>query len=33
TMRFIRWLRMSLYKRLSYKDSLLELAYVWRCEI
>lgn len=32
TVRFIRWLRSSLYKRLSYKDSLLELAYVWQCE-
>ena len=33
TFRFIRWLRHSLYKRLPYSDSLLELADTWGCEI
>jgi len=33
TMRFIRWLRHGLYKRLTYKDSLAELADTWECEI
>ena len=32
TVRFIRWLRDSLYKRLSYKESLAELAHVWKCQ-
>ena len=33
TCRFIRWLRASLYKRLTYKQSLVELAHVWQCEL
>lgn len=33
TFRFIRWLRDCLYKRLTYKDSLTELADVWKCII
>ena len=33
TCRFIRWLRDGLYKGLSYKQSLVELADVWECEI
>jgi len=33
TVRFIRWLRESLAKKLRYRDSLRELADVWRCQI
>ena len=33
TCRFIRWLRTSLFKRLTYKDSLSELAEAWECQI
>ena len=32
TCRFIRRLRDGLYKGLSYKQSLIELAYAWECE-
>lgn len=32
TVRFIRWLRDALYKRLTYSDSLDKLADVWECE-
>jgi len=32
TFRFIRWLRVSLFKRLTYRDSLAELASVWKCK-
>lgn len=33
TCRFIRWLRASLSKRLTYRQSLIELADVWQCKI
>ncbi|MFT7172045.1 MAG: hypothetical protein ACI9NQ_000254, partial [Paracoccaceae bacterium] len=31
TLRFIRWLRDGQLKRLRYRDSLAELADVWKC--
>lgn len=31
TVRFIRWLRRGIYKSLMYKDSLADLADIWRC--
>lgn len=33
TFRFIRWLRDNLHKQSSYKESLQDLAHVWRCPI